>query len=65
MARVFDVAWQGAPARTPDAATRRRGAAPGSGLAIVKGIVEAHRGEVAVANVDPGCRFRGPAAGPD
>jgi len=29
----------------------------GLGLAIVKGIVEAHRGQVAVANQDPGCRF--------
>ena len=54
--RVFDVAWQGSPARTPDSGVRP---APGAGLglAIVKGIVEAHRGDVRVANAAPGCRF--------
>jgi signal transduction histidine kinase len=65
MARVFDVAWQGGPARTPDPedASHARGA--GLGLAIVKGIVEAHRGRVDVENVaaadglpPSGCRFR-------
>ena len=57
MARVFDVAWQGGPARTPDDTVGGRGA--GLGLAIVKGIVEAHRGQVQVENVDApaGCRF--------
>ena len=60
MARVFDVAWQGSPARTPAADDPRApvaGRGAGLGLAIVKGIVEAHRGRVAVANHDPGCRF--------
>ena len=58
MSRVFDVAWRGAPARTPD------DSGAGLGLAIVKGIVEAHRGVVRVENVphdragEPaGCRF--------
>jgi len=58
MHRVFDVAWRGAPARTPD------DSGAGLGLAIVKGIVEAHRGVVRVENVphdeagEPaGCRF--------
>ncbi len=59
MARVFDVAWQGSPARTPtpehSQAPLGRGA--GLGLAIVKGLVEAHRGQVAVSNQPPGCRF--------
>ncbi|MBJ7357745.1 HAMP domain-containing sensor histidine kinase [Nocardioides sp.] len=61
MHRVFDVAWRGAAARTPD---ERTGAGAGLGLAIVKGIVEAHRGVVRVENVSPegapgaaGCRF--------
>jgi len=53
--RVFDVAFRGAPARTPDPA--HDGAGGGLGLAIVRGLVEAHRGEVAVANVAGGCRF--------
>jgi len=59
-ARVFDLAWQGGAARTPvrnDVPTARAGL----GLSIVKGIVEAHEGEVEVMNVDDsddrGCRF--------
>ena len=62
MERVFDVAWQGERARTPDtgAAGDVRGA--GLGLAIVRGIVEAHHGRVQVENVahdsvPVGCRF--------
>ncbi|MGH3741108.1 MAG: sensor histidine kinase [Micromonosporaceae bacterium] len=88
--RVFDVAFRGAVARTPDAASGRgddgraatgeaaggflsapprprvgadpdggpaRGAGGGLGLAIVRGLVEAHHGEVAVSNADGGCRF--------
>lgn len=50
--RVFDVAWRGSHARTPDG---RTGA--GLGLAIVRGIAEAHRGSIAVANEPGGCRF--------
>jgi len=48
--RVFDVAFRGEAARTPDGSA-------GLGLAIVRGLVEAHRGAVAVGNVDGGCRF--------
>jgi signal transduction histidine kinase len=48
--RVFDVAFRGEAARTP-------GSGGGLGLAIVRGLVEAHRGAVAVSNVDGGCRF--------
>ena len=48
--RVFDTGWRGTGARTtPDGA--------GLGLAIVRGIVEAHSGRTAVQNVLGGCRF--------
>jgi signal transduction histidine kinase len=50
--RVFDVAWRGTNARTPGP----QGGA-GLGLAIVRGIVEAHAGEITVANIGNGCRF--------
>ena len=56
MARAFDVAWQGSPARTPDLGAAF-GSGAGLGLAIVRGIVEAHRGTVTVANEDLGCKF--------
>jgi signal transduction histidine kinase len=56
--RVFEVAWQGEAARTPDAGDDPSGRGGGLGLAIVKGIVEAHRGRVSVENVPPGCCFR-------
>ncbi|MFJ5228410.1 sensor histidine kinase [Kitasatospora sp. NPDC088391] len=56
--RVFETGWRGTAARTP------RPAAPGSpdsgaglGLAIVRGIVEAHAGRAGVRNVDGGCCF--------
>jgi signal transduction histidine kinase len=55
--RVFDVAFRGEAARTPRAAADHDGGRGGLGLAIVRGLVEAHRGQVAVANVDGGCRF--------
>ncbi|GAA1258427.1 HAMP domain-containing sensor histidine kinase [Sphaerisporangium rubeum] len=50
--RVFDVAFRGEAARTPGP---DRGA--GLGLAIARGIVEAHEGAIAVVNEGPGCRF--------
>jgi len=54
--RVFDVAWRGSSARTPDPGAATAGA--GLGLAIVRGIVEAHRGSVDVENEALGCRFQ-------
>lgn len=53
--RVFDVAFRGETARTPRSGGN--GSGGGLGLAIVRGLVEAHRGEVAVSNVREGCRF--------
>jgi signal transduction histidine kinase len=69
--RVFDLAWRGSSARTPVGSGPRSatgagadavGATPlgsgaGLGLAIVRGIAEAHRGTVRVDNVGSGCRF--------
>ncbi|HSV64801.1 MAG TPA: HAMP domain-containing sensor histidine kinase [Mycobacteriales bacterium] len=57
--RVFDVAFRGEAARSKDGGA-------GLGLAIARGLVEAHRGVIAVRNVQPGCRFevRLPSAGP-
>ncbi|WP_107765361.1 sensor histidine kinase [Nocardioides terrigena] len=62
-ARVFDVAFRGSQARTPDVPddTDVHTTRAGLGLAIVKGIVEAHGGAVTVENVvapgSSGCRF--------
>jgi signal transduction histidine kinase len=58
--RVFDVAYRGSAARTPAVRSGAGDAAAGGGglgLAIVRGLVEAHRGQVTVSNVDGGCRF--------
>ncbi|GAA2147140.1 HAMP domain-containing sensor histidine kinase [Kitasatospora kazusensis] len=62
LTRVFETGWRGGTARTP------RAAAPGArqdhgdsgaglGLAIVRGIVEAHSGRASVRNVTGGCCF--------
>ncbi|MCO6010500.1 HAMP domain-containing histidine kinase [Actinoallomurus purpureus] len=48
--RLFDVAFRGEAARTP-------GGGAGLGLAIARGIVEAHAGEIGVSNAGSGCRF--------
>jgi signal transduction histidine kinase len=52
LARVFDPSWRGTAARTPGADS-----GAGLGLAIVRGIVEAHQGQVSVVNAGYGCRF--------
>jgi len=51
LTRVFDVAFRG------DAARGRDAGGGGLGLAIVRGLVEAHSGSVEVANRDRGCCF--------
>jgi len=50
--RLFEPGWRGSHARTPGS---DEGA--GLGLAIAKGIIEAHGGTVRVVNDGPGCRF--------
>ncbi len=49
--RVFEVAFRGDAARTPG------DAGAGLGLAIARGFVEAHQGDITVRNEDGGCRF--------
>jgi signal transduction histidine kinase len=53
--RVFDVGYRGEAARTPTAGRHPAGA--GLGLAITRGIVEAHTGTVSVRNRPGGCEF--------
>ena len=55
--RVFDVAFRGGAARTPDAEPLVPGSGAGLGLAIVRGLIEVHRGHVDVENVENGCQF--------
>ncbi|HXT90627.1 MAG TPA: HAMP domain-containing sensor histidine kinase [Trebonia sp.] len=50
--RVFDVAFRGESARTPDPS-----GGAGLGLSIARGIVEAHTGQISVRNTGPGCQF--------
>ena len=50
--RVFEPAFRGEVARTP-----RPDGSAGLGLAIARGIVEAHRGDISVRNDNGGCRF--------
>jgi signal transduction histidine kinase len=49
---VFDLAWRGTDARSP-----APDSGAGLGLAIVRGVVEAHRGSVRVVNTQGGCCF--------
>ena len=49
---VFDLAWRGTDARSP-----APDSGAGLGLAIVRGVVEAHQGSVRVVNTEGGCCF--------
>jgi len=49
---VFDLAWRGTDARSP-----APDSGAGLGLAIVRGVVEAHQGSVRVLNTWEGCCF--------
>ena len=47
---VFETGWRGSAARRPDAGA-------GLGLAIVRGVADAHRGSATVRNAQGGCVF--------
>jgi len=47
---VFETGWRGTAARRPDAGA-------GLGLAIVRGVADAHRGTATVHNAGGGCVF--------
>jgi signal transduction histidine kinase len=51
LVRVFDVGYRGDAARTPG------DGGAGLGLAIARGFVQAHRGDITVRNENGGCRF--------
>jgi signal transduction histidine kinase len=48
---VFEMAYRGDAARTPG------DTGGGLGLAVARGLVEAHHGEITVHNAEPGCCF--------
>jgi signal transduction histidine kinase len=58
LTRVFEVAFRGGEARSPEP-ERPNGRQGGSGLglAIARGLIEAHHGRIGASNLGPGCRF--------
>lgn len=57
LGRMFEVGWRADAARTAESG-RSASAGGGLGLAIVRGIVEAHGGEVSAEHVEDGFRLR-------
>jgi len=55
--RVFDVAYRGSSNRDSAYDSSGGPAGAGLGLAIARGLVEAHSGRIGVANQGSGCRF--------
>lgn len=51
LARVFDTGWRGNPARNSD------DGGGGLGLAIVRGVIDSHAGNIGVRNTGNGCSF--------
>lgn len=51
LARVFDTGWRGSASRSGD------DGGAGLGLAIARGVVQSHEGQIAVRNVAGGCEF--------
>lgn len=49
--RLFDTGWRGTPSRSGD------DGGAGLGLAIARGVVSSHAGQIGVSNVEGGCRF--------
>lgn len=54
--RLFDVAYRGSAARTRES-TDGQPVGAGLGLAIARGLVEAHSGRIEARNTGPGCLF--------
>ncbi|TPW72826.1 sensor histidine kinase KdpD [Schumannella sp. 10F1B-5-1] len=57
IARVFETGWRGAAAAASPVGAGASSGGAGLGLAIVRGIAQAHRGDISVRNVPGGCRF--------
>jgi len=57
LSSVFDLAYRGSAARDTAGDEGAEPAGAGLGLAIARGLVEAHHGQIGVANHGPGCRF--------
>ncbi|WP_020013018.1 sensor histidine kinase [Promicromonospora sukumoe] len=57
LTRMFEIGWRASEARTPDARPVAGSPGAGLGLAIVRGIVQAHGGDVRAEHVPQGFRL--------